>query len=340
MRRRVTPKLTLQSLLASRLRIPLALLAFATVYGTAGFIVLENFGFLDSLYMTVTTLTTVGFGEIQPLSPAGRAFTISLIIVGVLAVFGLIAEVTSLMAEGQLARFLDRRRMQNRIADLSGHYIICAYGRVGRAAARELADQGEPVVVVEVLADLEAALADSGLPYLIGDFTQESVLIEAGITRAKALLCAVDSDAVNVYITLTGRALNSNLFIISRASSPESVERLKRAGSDRVVSPYTVSGARMAAMALRPAMLEFIDMVSVNNDMRIEELLVGERSAMDGRTVRDICGPYEGVMVLAIRRASGQMVVPPAATTEVGAGDLLIALGSAAPLGRLAKEAG
>jgi len=337
---RKAPAYSLQSLVASRLRFPLLLLGFALVYGTAGFIVLESYGFLDSLYMTVTTLTTVGFGEIQPLGPGGRAFTISLIVVGVVAVFGLIAEVTTLVAGGSLNRLLERRAMQRRIADLDGHYVICAYGRVGRAAARELADEGESVVVVEGQAELEPLLADSGLPYLIGDPTQESVLLEAGVARARALLCAVDSDAINVYITLTGRSLKPDLFIISRASSPESVDRLTRAGSDRVVSPYTVSGARMAAMALRPAMLEFIDMVSVQNELRIEELLVGDHSAIGGRTVRDVCSPYEGVMVLAIRRRAGDMVVPPGASTVVERGDLLIALGGVEPLARLAKEAG
>lgn len=327
-------------LLASPARLPVALLAAALVYGTAGFMMLEGFGFVDAVYMTVTTLTTVGFGEIEPLGTGGRVFTISLIVIGMAAFFTLLAVLTSLVASGQLGRSLTRRSMRRRTDALRGHYVVCAFGRVGRSAVEELLDEEAEVVVVELDASLETELIDAGVPYLLEDPTREDVLLRAGIERAKALICAVDSDSVNVYITLLARALNPDLFIIGRASSTESVEALRRAGSDRVVSPYRLSGTRMATLALRPAMLEFVDMVSVSPDLRIEELVVGERSPLTGATVRDTCAPYEGVMILAVRSPDGTLAVPPRAETVLAAGDLLIVVGPQGPLGQLEEKAG
>ncbi len=327
-------------MLASPARLPVALLAFTLVYGTTGYMVLEGYGFVDALYMTVTTLTTVGFGEIEPLGAGGRVFTVSLIVIGMAAVFTLLAVLTGLVASGQLGRSLTRRTMGRRTDALKGHYVVCAFGRVGRSAVEELVSQGAEVVVVEVDASLEPELIEAGVPYLLEDPTSEDVLQQAGISRARALVCAVDSDSVNVYITLLARALNPDLFIIGRASSTESVDALRRAGSDRVVSPYRLSGTRMAALALRPAMLEFVDMVSVSPDLRIEELVVGPRSSLAGATVRDACAPYDGVMILAVRSPDGTLAVPPRAETSLVSGDLLIVVGPIAALGQLAEKAG
>ena len=327
------------ALLASPVRIPVAMLTFALCYGTAGFMVLEGFSFLNALYMTVTTLTTVGFGEIEPLGPGGRVFTMTVIAVGFVSVFTLLAVLTSLVVSGQLGRSLARRGMNQRIEALQDHYIVCAFGRVGRAAVEELTKQGVDVVVVEVDSSLEPDLVESGVPYVLDDPTREEVLERAGISRAKALLCAVDSDAANVYIALLARARNPDIFITARASSPESVDALRRAGTNRVVSPYRLSGARMAGLALRPALLEFVDMVSVAPDLRIEELIIGEQSKMAGKTVREVAGPYEGVMILAVRSPDGQLLVPPRADTDLEAGDLLILLGPVAALTRLAEQA-
>ncbi|HEX2043359.1 MAG TPA: potassium channel protein [Acidimicrobiales bacterium] len=326
-------------ILAARARLPGLLLLLALVYGTVGYQVIEGFSFLDALYMTVTTLTTIGFGEIEPLSAAGRVFTITLVAFGVVVVFDLIAQFTSLLASGRLSRTIERRAMQRQISHLSDHFVICAFGRVGRAACQELVRHGVDVVVIEVQEALEDLLIEADVPYLIGDPSEESVLEEAGIRRARALLCAVDSDVVNVYITLSARALNPDLFIIARASRPESVEKLQRAGADRVVSPYAVSGRRMASQALQPAMLEFVDMVSVAPDLRIEELVVGKSSALAARTVRDVCAPYEGVMVLAVRSPDGELLIPPRADTVLDEGDLIIVVGPADALAGMAKEA-
>ena len=230
--------------------------------------------------------------------------------------------------------------MRQRIAGLRDHFVVCAFGRVGQAAVEELHGQGVGVVVVEPDPAKEPDLIEAGVPYLIEDPTREDTLDQAGIGRAKGLLCAVDSDAVNVYITLLARARNPDLFIIARASSAESVEALGRAGSDRVVSPYRLSGVRMASLALRPAMLEFVDMVTVAPDLRVEELVVGKRSALAGLTVRDACAPYDGVMILAVRSPDGRLLVPPRADTALERGDLLIVVGPITALGRLAEQAG
>ncbi|MBW3651712.1 MAG: NAD-binding protein [Actinobacteria bacterium] len=323
----------------SPIRLPAVLLLFAVFYGTTGYVILEDFGLLDALYMTVITLTTVGFGEIEPLSPAGRAFTITLITIGFGSVFVLVSALTASLASGHLGRRLSRRGVVRRVERMRDHFVICAFGRVGRAAAEELVREGVEVVVVEPKAELEPILAEAGLPYLIDDPTKEAVLEQAGIRRAKALICAVDSDAVNVYITLTARSLNPELFIISRASSSESVETLRRAGSNRVVSPYSVSGGRMASLALRPAVLEFVDMVAVAPGLRIEELVVGEGSKLALRTVRDVCSPYPGTMVLARKSANGELLVPPGADTLLSPGDLIIVVGPTALLTRMAEDA-
>ena len=326
-------------LAASPVRLPVLALAFALVYGTVGYVVIEGFGVLDAFYMTVTTLTTVGFGEIEPLGPGGRLFTLTLLAIGFTAAFTLLAVLTSLVVSGQFGRSLTRRAMRQRIDALRGHYVVCAFGRVGQAAVEELLSQGADVVVVEVDPSREPEMIEAGVLYILDDPTREEVLEQAGIERARGLLCAVDSDAANVYITLLARARNPDLFIIGRASSPESVEALTRAGSNRVVSPYRLSGTRMAALAFRPAMLEFVDMVSVAPDLRIEELVVGERSPMAGSTVRDTAGPYDGVMILAVRSPDGALLVPPRADTKLSAGDLLIVVGPMAALGQLAEQA-
>ena len=327
-------------LIAARARFPGLLLLLAVVYGTVGYQVIDGYSFLNALYMTVITLTTIGFGEIEPLSSVGRVFTITLVVFGVVVFFVLIAQFTTLLANGRLSQSIERRAMQRQISRLSDHFVICAFGRVGRAATEELLRHGADVVVVEVQESLENRLIEADVPYLIGDPSEESVLEEAGIRRARGLLCAVDSDVVNVYITLSARALNAGLFIIARASRPESVEKLRRAGADRVVSPYAVSGVRMASQALQPAMLEFVDMVSVAPDLRIEELVLAKDSPLAARTVRDVCSPYAGVMVLAVRSGDGELLIPPRADTVLDAGDLIIVVGPAGPLAGMAQAAG
>lgn len=320
-----------------RFRIPLLLMAAAIGGGVVGFRLIEGWGLFDALYMTVTTLTTVGFREVHPLGPAGRAFTIVLVLFGVLTLFTSVGIIGHLASTGELGEPLRRRRMQKRIDDLRDHYVVCAYGRVGRAAAEEFRRQNERYVVVEQQRRLAELVEADGAPYLIADPTEEAVLRNAGIQRAKGLVCAVDSDAINVYITLTARSLNPKLSIVARAAAPESVAQLYRAGADRVVSPYTLSGNRMASLAAHPSVVEFFDLVTVAPDLRLEEIVVGPGSPLDGQTVGAVCAAREQMSILAVKKADAGLIASPTNDLGLAAGDLVVALG---PVRTLSEVAG
>jgi voltage-gated potassium channel len=309
-------------------RLPLLLLVGVTIYGVVGYRVIAGWSLLDALYMTVITLATVGFREVQPLDAKGQAFTISLILAGVIALFVALGSVTELVVSGQLARVLRRRRMDARIGRLDQHTVICAYGRVGRAVAEELTRQDLPFVVVEQQEALIPALEERAIPYLAADPTAEEVLGRAGIQRARALVCAVDSDAANVYITLTARALNPKLLIVARASDPGSVETLVRAGADRVVAPSLLSGRRMAFLAQHPAVVDFLDLMSIVPDLRLEQVVVEPGSVLDCTTVGATSAAYRDATILAIRRATGESIAYPGPEVDLAAGDRVVVLGS------------
>lgn len=319
-------------------KVPLVLLASAITIGTIGYRLIEGWPLLDGLYMAVVTLTTVGFREVHPLSTAGRIFTIGLILTGVLGVLTTVAIVAQNIMSGELSEPLRRRRMQRRIDALRDHYIICAYGRVGRAAADELDEQGVPYVIVEAQESLARLMEEHGAPYIVGDPTGEGVLTDAGIDRAKGLVSAVDSDAINVYITLTARNLNPKLYIVARSSSPESVDQLYRAGADRVVSPYTLSGKRMASLAVHPSVVEFIEMVTVAPDMRLEEIVVQAGSPLDGQTVGMAGADRDDITILAVKKSGAELVPSPGSDLVLGVGDLVVALGPAKILGELSTS--
>lgn len=322
-----------------RFRVPMLLIALAIAGGSGGYHLIEGWGFLDSLYMTVTTLTTVGFREVQPLSTAGRIFTIALVLFGVVTLFTSIAIVAQIAMSGELGEPLRRRRMLKRLDALNDHCIICAYGRVGRAAAEEFRLQGENYVIVEQQQALERLLANDGAPYLIADPTEEAVLKQAGIDRARGLVCAVDSDAINVYITLTARSLNPKLSIVARASNPESVDQLQRAGADRVISPYVISGQRMASLALQPSVVEFFDMVTVAPDLRLEEIVIRPNTPLDGRTVADATNSRHKTTILAVKKTGADLIPTPGPNLRLDAGDLVVALGPVKVLAELAGKA-
>jgi voltage-gated potassium channel len=318
-------------------RLPLLLLVAVTLYGVVGYRLVEGWSLLDALYMTVITLATVGFHEVQPLGTRGQVFTISLILAGVMALFVALGVVTELVVSGQLARVLRRRRMDSRIGRLDQHTVICAYGRVGRAVAEELARQDLPLVVVERQEALILALQEQGIPHIVADPTAEEVLGRAGIQRARALVCAVDSDAVNVYITLTARALNPELVIVARASDPTSIDTLVRAGADQVVSPYLLSGRRMAFLAQHPAVVDFLDLMSIVPDLRLEQIVVRAGSVLDSTTVAAASAAYRDATILAVRRASGEPISYPGPEIGLAAGDRVVVLGSVPTLDAMGR---
>lgn len=307
-----------------RLRWVILLLGAVIVYGVGGYMALEGWSFLDALYMTISTLTTVGFREVRPLDTSGRVFTITLIVAGVAIALVSIALLAQMIGEGEFGGRSRRRRMQRRIDEMRDHFIVCAYGRVGRAVARELGRDGVPFVVIDPKEDLRERLEADGVAYIADDPSSEEVLRAAGVQRARGLVCAVDSDASNVYITLMARSMNPNVMIVARASEPGSEVRLEHAGADRIVSPYVSSGRHMAIMALRPEIVDALDTGSHSRGLlSVEERFVEEGSPLVSATVGDAAA---NAPVLAVRRASGHVVPNPPADLPLHTGDLVLLL--------------
>ena len=310
-----------------RPRLALAMLAGVFVLGTIGYVIL-GFSFLDAVYQTVTTVATVGFREVQPLDDAGKVFTIVLILVGVGTALYTFSVVLETLLEGHLSRLFGRRRMERQIEAMQGHVIVCGWGRVGRAIGAELTGANAELVVV----DLDATrLADAGLPVLVGDASEDRILEQAGLMRARALVAALDNDAANLFVTLSARALRPDLFIVARARLEESEEKLRRAGADRVVNPQSIGGARIAAFVLQPNVTEFLDVVMHDRSLqfRLEEVLVPDGSAIAGQTIRNAhLRDRTGALVLALREDDGTFNTNPSPDTTIQPGQVLIAIGT------------
>jgi len=321
-------------------RIQFGLLAVLAVLaaGSVGYVVL-GFGLLDAVYQTVTTITTVGFREVHPLGTAGKIFTIVLIIVGVGTALYAFSVVLESLVEGHLRQHFERRKMEREIARMSGHTIVCGWGRVGRAVADYLAGQSAEVVVV----DLDPQrVADIAYPAFTGDVTDDEVLRKAGIMRAGALVTAINTDAENVYVTLSARSLRPDLIIIARARTEASESKLLRAGATRVVNPQRIGGQRIAAAALQPNVVEFLDVVMHDGSLefRLEEVLVCAGSRLAGRTLEEAnAGETAGALVLALRGRDGAFLTNPPMHTPVDAGYILIAIGTQQQLSALQDAA-
>lgn len=320
------------------LRILFSLLFLVVGGGIAGFMVIEGWSFLDSLYMVVQALSTVGYNEpFFPLSDRGKVFTIFLIITGVGSVAYVIRTAGQIMLEDRINAAFGRRVMKA-IQKMEDHYIICGFGRMGYVICQELQEMGYPFVVVEHKSDTTVELDRLGYPYISGDATVDEVLIDAGIERAKGVVCVVSNDTENVFIALTARGLNPKLNIVSRAATPESVQKLIRAGVNRVVSPYYLGGFRIAQSLLRPTVLDFIETIVHDKEMelRLEETEVALGSSLDGVNLassglrRDL-----NLIILAIKGATGAMEFNPSFKTEIKAGDTLVVLGHKPDLDKL-----
>jgi voltage-gated potassium channel len=313
-------------------------LLLVLVVGTIGYVVL-GFGLLDAVYQTVTTVTTVGFREVEPLSGTGKVFTIVLILVGVGTALYTFSVLLEMLVEGQVRTLLGRRRMERDIDRMRGHVIVCGWGRVGREIARHVTGRGQEVVIVDRDPD---RLATVDGPAVLGDATDDGTLRAAGIAHARVLVAALNTDADNLYVTLSGRSLRPDLFIISRARVESSEAKLLQAGADRVVNPQRIGGARMAAFAIQPHVAEFVDVVMHDGSLefRLEEVGVGEGSPLAGRSLRDAhIRDRTGALVLAMRGADGEFVTNPAPETLIAPGHILIAVGTAGQLAALVDAA-
>ena len=317
-----------------RVRLGLAVLVVVMAAGTGGYVAL-GFTLLDALYQTVTTVTTVGFREVQPLTSAGKAFTIILILVGVGTALYTLTVFIETLIEGQLRGVFGRQRMERRIRGMSGHVIICGWGRVGRVIAREMTAVGKEHVVVDVD---PARIENASAPTVLGDATEDGVLERAGVRRASALVAALANDAGNLFVTLSARSFGPQLFIVSRVRIEENEEKLRRAGADRIINPQSIGGARAAAFLLQPHVTEFLDVVMRDRDIefRLEEVAVPPDSSLAGHSIRDAhIRAQTGALVLALREPDGSFVTNPAPDQLLARGQVLIAIGTKAELGAL-----
>lgn len=306
--------------------------AAVVVVGTIGYMAIEGWSLLDSVYMTVLGLTTVGFGEVHRLSPRGEAFTIALIAVGVVLIGLGLRSLIEFMVSGTLTGVFRRRTMRKQVAELRGHYLICGFGRVGEAVAKEFAQHHAAFVVVENDPAPIDRIAELGYPCVEGDASLDDTLVEAGIARAKGLVAAVDSDADNIYVVLSARVLNPGLTIIARAGSEESAGKLRRAGADRVVSPYSIGGRKMATLMLKPLVSDYLEVVSGVSEIefRLEEFALNHTCEVVGRSIGALdIRRATGATVLAVRRGStGGFDTNPSPDLVLEQNDVLIAIGT------------
>lgn len=324
------------------LRVLLVLVLLLTC-GTLGYVMLEGWRWNDALYMTVITLSTVGYGEVVPLSPAGRTFSMLLILLGVGGVAYSFSMITDYIVAGELRGALRRKRMERDIYRMHEHYVICGFGRVGRQVLEGLRANHFDVVVIDADPSIVLEMEERGVGYIVGDASEDEMLIQAGIERASGLCTCLPSDAANVYTILSARTLNPNLYIISRSNLPESERKLRMAGANQVINPYLITGHRMAAQMLHPGVVEFLDVIMRQGELelRIEEIEVTPSSSMNGRTLGECHVRHEtGVNVLAVRRATGQLYTMLDADFQLNAGDTLISLGTSDQLTALANKAG
>jgi len=314
------------------------MLVAVLVGGTIGYMVIEGWNLLDSLYMTVITVATVGFREVHPLSEAGHWFTIFLVFAGVGGIAYSIGTIAEFMVEGHLLELLEGRRMAKRISELRDHYVVVGMGRVGSVVCRTLDEQGVPFIVVDQCEECVSEAEENGWMYLQGDATSEEVLAAAGVDRAKGLVTALDTDADNLFVALTARGLNPKLYIVARSSSLTSEAKILRAGADRVITPNVIGGRRMATSLLNPLVADYLDTVTHKDELeyRLEALHVSEGSELVGRSIgeariRDITGSF----ILAIS-SDGAMDSNPSADRVLRAGDQLVVLGTRSQLDALA----
>jgi voltage-gated potassium channel len=310
--------------------------------GTISYHFIEDWSLFDSLYFTIVTLTTIGYGDLTPKTDDGKLFTMVFALVGVFTLFYLAAEFLRVVITGEMRGLLGKQRMERALAELKDHLIVCGYGRMGRFVCRQFSAERLPFVIIDRDADaLENFAVPNGIA-IHGDATSDDVLRSAGVERARALIAVTADDADNLYITLSARLLNERVFIVARAETEAAQQKLERAGANRVVSPYLIGGSRVAQAVLRPTVVDFIDLATRTEhfDLQIEETRLSARSTLVGRTLRESqVRERFGIMVVAIKKPSGHMVYNPPGEGRLEADDILIALGPRQQLDELDRMA-
>jgi voltage-gated potassium channel len=319
-----------------------ALLLLIIAGGTLGYVVIEGWSAWDAFYMTIVTVTTVGYEEVHKLSRPGQVFTVALLLSGVGAALYTFTLLATVVVEGGLPKRLQRRRQERMLDTITDHFIICGYGRIGSIVAHQFRRQRVPYVVIERSAErLQTALADGALG-VEADASREDVLKRVGIERARGLIAAVGTDAENVYAVLSARVMRPDLFIIGRAETDDATIKLKRAGANRVISPYQIGGVQIAQTALRPAVVDFMELAtsSENLELAMEQVTVVAHSALANRSIveANLRQKY-GVIVIGIQREDSRMEFNPEPDTAIRPGDKLVVLGHPESLKRLDADA-
>jgi len=310
-----------------------------TVVGAAGYVLIEHMSVLDAFYMSVITISTVGFGEVKPLSPGGRLFTIGLIVTGVGSAIYLFSVIGELVVEGRLREFLGKSAMNRKIHGLQQHVIVCGYGRFGRAVVEELTHKAVPMVVIETDPAKQAELDAVGALHVLGSALEDAVLDDAGVSAARAIIVATGSDADNVYITLSAREKNPKILIYARGDSDAGLRRLKLAGADQVVAAYQWAGMRIAASIVRPSVVDFLQL-SVpgrESEVDLEEIRVSPASPAAGMSIAAVEQQNPRLRIVAMKRKDQPLEMIPAPETKIEPGDLLVVIGESESLKRLAS---
>jgi len=320
------------------LKISMLVLLMLVTFGVTGYMTIEGWSLLDALYMTIITLGTVGFKEVHDLSAYGKIFTISLVVFGVSVLGYIVGSLAQIMFEGQIQRIIGRKKVEKRIDSLQDHYIICGFGRIGQLICKEFAAKPIPFLVIEKHPEAHEKLHHEEYLHLRGDATEDETLLRAGIKRAKGLISVVTSDSENVYITLTARGLNPDLYILARSGEEGSEIKLRRAGANKVVSPYVIGGGRMAQAILRPNVVDFIEIATGREhlELQMEEILIPASSVFVGENLISSGFRKEtGTIIVGIKKGNGKMVFNPESHSKMEAGDTLIVLGHPAAIQKL-----
>jgi voltage-gated potassium channel len=325
-----------------RLAVAVGALGALTCAGTLGYVLIEGIPWVDALYMTVITMSTVGFREVVPLSTAGKLFTIGLIAVGVGLALYLIHTLAEMVVEGGLRQFFERTAMQRKIESLENHVVVCGYGRFGSIVAEELVRNNVRIVVIEADDGKRAALERAGLPYRIGSAAEPEVLSEAGIERARAIVIATGSDPDNVFIALSARELNPSVRIHARVEAEAARRHLELAGAEQVVSAHQMGGRRMAAAILRPTVVDFLEIAhpAYGDEVDLEEIRVEKGSALEGQSMASVERQAPRVRIVALKRGDARIQLMPDEATLVAGGDHLVVIGDRGSLAKLAQVAG
>ncbi|MGB6012045.1 MAG: potassium channel protein [Desulfobacterales bacterium] len=323
------------------LKLCVLLLILIIMFGVAGYMTIENWGFLDALYMTVTTLTTVGYGEVHEVSDLGRMFTILFIIIGVVYFLYIAGAVVQFMVEGQIRAILGRRSLDKKIDRMKNHYIVCGYGRIGRILCKMLASKPVDLVAIEKNQDLIPVMDNDKIIYLSGDASDETVLLRAGIKRAKGLVAVLATDTDNVFLVLSARQLNPDIYIMARASQNETKSKILAAGANRVESPYDMGAVSMAQRIIRPTVTNFLDFAFTQErkDIQMEEIPVNPSSSLVNVMLRDSGIRQQfNLIIIAIKKHDDSMRFNPSFETVIEAGDTVIAVGQEENLQKLEKK--